>query len=603
MKKERSFPVLSLVVICLLAYANSLNNAFLNWDDGAYVFENPHIRGLTVENIKHLLFDYYVGEWFPLQMLSYLFDYQIWGLDVLGYHLTNLIFHAGSVILLYLIFQAIGYKKNESLIAGVLFAIFPPSVEAIVWVSQRKSVMCMFFMLLSFYLYLKNRLYPSIAVFALSLLSKSTSTPFPAVIFFYEVVLKGNFSRKSLSNGIKRAFPFLVLSLVSLVIFTYGQQEERVIKDYGLNVIGESCIIFLVSPFYGFISRLFLPVNLNPFYPPQSYSTITHTEILISALLWMFVLIPLILSSLKNKVRLFWLTYYLAVAFPIVLLVALALPTSPAETSPNGGDRHLYFLYPAFIGFLCVGLEDLLKSRWRICVPLLVLLISSYFILTIQRNYIWRSDLSLWTDAVKKTPDYFLSQLKAGEVHLSEFYKTKQNHHLKLAIMHLKKSLTLNPYIPKAHYQLAEALEVQMDYQEALKHYKESMRWSRNKSPYPLRSMGRIYYRLERYPEAIDSYMKAIEIDPGSYVLWNEKGTIELKAGLYDDAIKSFEGSLSINYNQYDVHRKLGALYLKKKDDGRALIYFEESLKLNPAQDDIGTLLKIINELKERVNR
>ncbi len=599
MKKERSFPVLSLVVICLLAYANSLNNAFLNWDDGAYVFENPHIRGLTVENIKHLLFDYYVGEWFPLQMLSYLFDYQIWELDVPGYHLTNLFFHIGSVILLYLIFQAIGYRKNESLVAGALFAIFPPSVEAISWISQRKSVMCMFFMLLSFYLYMRNLIYPSIGVFALSLLSKSTSTPFPAVIFFYETLLKG----KSIGNGIKRSLPFLVLSLFFLTIFIYGQREERVIKNYGLNAIWESFIIFLISPFFGFISRLFLPVNLNPFYPPQSYGTTSRTEILLSAFLWIFVLAPVIFFSLRDKLRVFWLSYYFVIAFPVVLLVALALPASPTETSPNGGDRHLYFLYPALIGFLLAGLEEFLKSRWRIFAPLLVLLLSSYLILTIQRNYIWRGDFSLWTDAVKKTPDYFLSQLKAGEVHLSEFYKTKEEHHLKSAIMHLKRSVELNPYIAKAHYQLAEALEAQMDYEGALKHYEESMRWAKNKSPYPLQSIGRIYYRLKRYREAIDSYIKAIEIDPDSYILWNDKGGVEIEAGLYDDAINSFERSLSINYNQYDVHRKLGALYLKKRDDVRALLHFEESLKLNPAQEDITTLLKIINELGERVKR
>lgn len=597
-------PVLSLVLLAVLAYANSLNNAFLNWDDGAYVFNNIHIRELTVENIKHLLSDYYIGEWFPLQMLSYLFDYQIWGLDVRGYHLTNLLFHTGSVILLYLIFQAIGYKKNEAFVAGVLFAIFPPSVEAIAWVSQRKSVMCMFFMLLSFYLYVRDFLFSSIIVFVLSLLSKITSISFPGIIFFYETGLKNNFNRRSLSAGVKRTLPFLFLSASCLLIFTYGQREERVIQNYGLNAIGQSFIIFLTSPFYGFISRMFLPVNLNPFYPPQSYSTITHSQILISALLWMFILLPLILFSLKNKFRFFWLTYYLLIAFPIIVLVAVAIRTDVTGTSPNGGDRHLYYLYLAFIGFLSTGLDNLLKSKWRIFVPLLVFLISSYFVLTIQRNYIWRSDLSLWVDAVKKTPDYFFTQLKAGDVHLSEYYKTSQKPYLESAIMHLKKSIELNPHIAKAHYILAEALEIQMDYTQALKHYEESMRWARNESPLPLQSIGRIYYKLKRYPDAVDSYMRAIKIDPESYILWNEKGTIEMEAGFYDDAISSFETSLLLKYTQYDIHRKLGAIYLKKrKDIATALLHFEESLRENPVQGDVDTLIKIIQALRNQANK
>lgn len=604
MKKGELFSILSLVIISFLAYANSLNNAFLNWDDGAYVFNNIHIREITLENIKHLLFDYYIGEWFPLQMLSYLFDYQLWGLDVHGYHLSNLLFHTGSVILVYFLFQAIGYKKNESFIAGVLFAIFPPSVEAVAWVSQRKSVMSMFFMLLSFYLYLRNFLFFSIIAFVLSLLSKITSIPFPGIIFFYEAVFKNNFSRRSLSVGIKRALPYLFFSLVFLLIFVNGQQEERVIKNHGLNTIWQSLIIFLTSPIYGFISRGFLPVNLNPFYPPQDYSTIAHSQILIVTMLWAFVFLPLILFSLKNKLRLFWLIYYLLIAFPVIVLVAVALPTDVTETSPNGGDRHLYYLWIALIGFFLTGLNQFLKSKWRIFSPLFVFLISSYFILTVQRNYIWRSDLSLWTDAVKKTPDYFFTQLKAGDAHLSEFYKTNQRSHLKSAIMHLNKSIELNPHIARAHYMLAEALEIQMEYPQALRHYEESMKWARNESPYPLRSMGRIYYKLKRYPVAIEAYKKAIKIDPESYILWKEKGTIEVQAGFYDDAINSFETSLSLNNDQYDVHRKLGAIYLKvRKNIAIALLHFEESFRQNPAQEDADTLIKIIQGLRNQVNK
>lgn len=599
MKRER-LPVILLILISIFAYANSLNNEFLNWDDGAYVFDNEHIKTLTPENIRHLLFDYYLGEWFPVQMLSYLVDYQMWGLDVRGYHLTNLFFHTGSVVLIYHIFNSLGYTKASSFIAGMLFALFPPSVEAVSWISQRKSVMSAFFMLLSFYLYVRSFYHTSIIVFVLSILSKSTALLFAGVPFFYEVLIKESFNVKSIKRGAVKTLPFLIFSLFILFVFAHGQRESGIIRKYDLSTFFNSFTVLLTSPLYGFISKLFLPVNLNPFYPPPDLSRISAGMIVLSVLFWAGAL-NLIFTG-RDRMRFFWLAYFFIFAFPVLVMVTFALRADPAEISPNGGDRHLYFIFPAFAGILLNVMTGYLKSKKSIFAPLILFWISSYFILVVQRNHIWQNDFSLWADAVKKTPEYFFTQLKAGDASLTTYYKTKEEKYLKFAISHLRKSIELSPHAARAHYLLAEALEMDGEYEEALRYYEESIKNAENQSPYPYRSIGRIYYNTGRYSESIRALEKAIEIDPAAYVLWNEKGMAELKAGLYDSAIASFERSLLLNYNQYDIHRKLGAIYFKeKKDEATALNHFEASLRLNPYQEDAETLVRVVEELRKKI--
>ncbi len=602
MKRENLLPLISLFFLVLIAHLNSLRNEFLNWDDTAYVVNNPYIQGISLGNLKALVLNYYVGEWFPLQMVSYLLDYQLWGMNVIGYHITNILFHLGSVVLIFLIFQMIGYSRSESFIGASLFAVFPPSVEAIAWVSQRKSVMNMFFMLLSLYCYIRSSLYSSLFFFILSLFSKSTSIPMPGLIVFYESVIKETFTFRSLISGIKKALPFLIISIIFLLIFIHGQREVNVARNFDLKIIYEAFVIFLISPFYWFTSRIFLPVNLNSFYPPMSLSTITNKEIMMSSILWLFVLFPVIVFSWKNRLRFFWLTAYLVAVLPGSIFAAVVLPARVTETSSGGGDRHLYYLCLTFIGFLCTGLDSLLRLWKRYIYPLFLFFIASYVLLTIQRNNVWRSDLSLWTDSVKKVPDYFFNQLKAGEAYRLEFERTGKPEYIVKAIEHYKKSIALNPDIAKTHYGLAHALEQNGNYKEALLHYERTTELLRSDSPYPFRDMARVYYKLKDYEKAIRSYERAIEIDPDSYILWNEKGGIELEAKRFNDAISSLERSLFLNYNQYEIHRKLGAIYLKeKRDKVSALMHFEESFKQNPHQEDVDVLAQTIMRLKKEL--
>jgi tetratricopeptide (TPR) repeat protein len=78
------------------------------WDDQYLSLANPFIKSplLILESFRHYLFlESYSGHYRPVQNISYVFDYFFWNTDPYGFHLTNVLLHAGSGVLLYLLLR------------------------------------------------------------------------------------------------------------------------------------------------------------------------------------------------------------------------------------------------------------------------------------------------------------------------------------------------------------------------------------------------------------------------------------------------------------------------------------------------------------------
>ena len=141
-----------LIAAAFLVYANSLDNSFV-WDDEALVLGNPAIRSpVSVPRLfTARLFPEIPGGNFyrPVQSLSYAIDYSLWRLDPFGYHLTNILIHAGNAVLVYLLLLALTGRRDISFMTALLFAVHPASTEAVDYVSGRADLLAAFFMYLS----------------------------------------------------------------------------------------------------------------------------------------------------------------------------------------------------------------------------------------------------------------------------------------------------------------------------------------------------------------------------------------------------------------------------------------------------------------------
>jgi len=144
----------ALGVITLAVFSPCLKHDFLAYDDQQYVTENPHAQaGLTRPGVVWAFTTYYASNWHPLTWLSHMLDCQLYGLNPAGHHLTNVLLHTGSVILLFLVVSRMTGSLWRSAMVAALFAWHPLHVESVAWIAERKDVLstCFFMLTLLFY--------------------------------------------------------------------------------------------------------------------------------------------------------------------------------------------------------------------------------------------------------------------------------------------------------------------------------------------------------------------------------------------------------------------------------------------------------------------
>jgi hypothetical protein len=151
-------------LITIAVYLACLHNEFLNWDDNLYIVENPYIRSINLFFFKWAFLDFYASNWHPLTWMSHAFDYAVWGLNPLGHHVTNIVIHAVNtfvvVLLIIRLLDALKERTGEKGIqifsmselcsnSGVtgLCSIHPLHVESVAWVSERKDLLALFYLL------------------------------------------------------------------------------------------------------------------------------------------------------------------------------------------------------------------------------------------------------------------------------------------------------------------------------------------------------------------------------------------------------------------------------------------------------------------------
>src|SRR5262245_63937633 len=154
----RALVPLALVVAVFTAFLPTLASDFVAWDDDLNFTENPHYRGLSPAHLRWMLTTLHGGHYQPLSWITLGLDYVVWGMNPVGYHLTNLLIHAATAILCYYVIAALLARTSRPRDAGVrvaaavgalFFAIHPLRVESVAWASERRDVLSGFFYLLA----------------------------------------------------------------------------------------------------------------------------------------------------------------------------------------------------------------------------------------------------------------------------------------------------------------------------------------------------------------------------------------------------------------------------------------------------------------------
>ncbi len=263
----KSLRFIILLALPLAVFSFSLSYPLLDgWDDHIYVGDGSHLA-LNSANLAHWLSSPCEGCYLPITMLSYMLDHLIWGLNPIGYRLQNLFWHILAVFAVYKCMLRFGINPWVSLFLSAAFAVHPQRVESVVWISERKDVLCAAFYFWSFYFFISGKedekRFPlrSFALFLCAMLSKPMAISLPLVMLVHEYFIAG---RRGYAMLLKRLCPFFALSAIFLPISYFSQT---------ISYSGDGFLRRLLSVFHNlawYFRKTLVPGQLAPIYPEIS---------------------------------------------------------------------------------------------------------------------------------------------------------------------------------------------------------------------------------------------------------------------------------------------------------------------------------------------
>ena len=232
-----------------------------------------------------------MGHYIPITWLTFGLDYTLWGMNPLGYHLTNTLIHSANAALFYLIAVRLLAKAmsltGPALHAGgamatLFFALHPLRAESVAWATERRDVLSGLFFLLTILVYLKAHetqgaprrrlLGVSVACYALALLSKSIVMTLPFVLVLLDIYPLGRLQmrwtlwRQAAGRAVLiEKLPYLALGLLGAVTSFWAVASNDFltpVERYGWF----SRIEIAAHSGWFYLEKTLVPLALSPLY-------------------------------------------------------------------------------------------------------------------------------------------------------------------------------------------------------------------------------------------------------------------------------------------------------------------------------------------------
>jgi Flp pilus assembly protein TadD len=558
---------------------------FVNYDDQEYIYQNPEVtNGLTWHGLKWAFTTGMSANWHPVTWLSHMLDVQLFVANAGAHHLTNVVFHLASTVLLFwLLLQTTG-KPGPSSFVAALFAVHPLHVESVAWLSERKDVLSTFFALLTIWAYVRYvrrprraRYFTVLGFFALGLMSKPMLVTLPFVLFLLDFWPLRRFTRRDLSKVgalIREKIPLVILAGISSLITFFVQKAGGAVA--GLEIVpitARTANAFIA--YFSYLSRMLWPAKLVALYPVQA--TVQDWWWAAALALLGISVVAVWMADRRPYIPVGWF-WYLGTLVPVIGLVQVGRQAT--------ADRYTYV--PLIGLFLIVAFgagEALAGLRW----PSYLLPIAASLAIAaciwesrIQLRY-WSSSPALWEHALTVPEENPIAHLGLA-LALSTQGKFDE------AGTHLAETVRIEPgqrftkLYSDAQYNLGIGLlnggktdkldEVATHFTEALV-AKPDLAEAHN-------GLGIVYMTQGKMDSARTELSEAIRLKPDYAGAHNNLGTVLGNQGLVDDAISEYGKAVRLDSSLTDAHINLGILMAKKGKTSDAVKQFSEVLRIQP---------------------
>ena len=545
----------------LLTFGPTLDATFLDWDDDHNIYQNPHIRGLSGENVKWMFTD--LGGDVRYKPLGYLFWsmlYSAFELNPRAYHAANIGLHAINAVLLYFVLtqflrrttadgNAAAEATSSPLIAlagATVWAIHPLRVEPVAWACVLPYLLATTFLLVALHRFLliapgtsafrQSTYWQALAAFLLALLS------FPIAIGGIAIFLGlSMFPLRRLTitdwrslwaannrRAIAELLPFLAVAVVTFSVALYGAHIRQghfaappTFAEFPLaNRLAQGAYIWSY-----YLWKPLLPFQLSPVYqtfvdfkptdPPFLLSGIA----LVVATIWIFRQ-----RTHQPALPAFWIGH-LGVLVPVLGLNVLGHVQS---------DRYA-IIHGLLLSFALVGwLRTLTNSESLRKALVITGIVSAFFAsLSWQQAHVWKNDMTFFTRQIETLPD---SGAKASALFRLGTHHFENGDIVRAAEHFAAATQTFPDYrIPDLYFRYAEALYALSRFPEAEGQYRQALEL-RTDAPEIWYGLGQSLIAQQRFAEVIPIYTSALELHPGIPQFHDDLANIQALAGNAEQA-------------------------------------------------------------------
>jgi tetratricopeptide (TPR) repeat protein len=567
-----------LLLAVWIVFAQTTDYGFVNYDDEMNLYGNPAIQqGLSLDGVRWARTTAHGSQWAPITWMSYLADYQIYGLKPQGYHRTNVLLHCATTVLLFLALWRMTGRLWPCAFVAAVFAVHPLHVESVAWLAERKGLLSGLFFALTlgaYAEYVRRRSLPGrclaylgvLVFFALGLMSKPVLVTVPFVLLLLDYWPLGRMLKNSGADFcwggsctatpgaavqlppqqgplwllIAEKIPLLLLSIVSSMIATRAQGTAVIsLEKIPLPArIGNALVSYV-----DYLGETFWPANLAVFYP-HPIDTLPLWKPVVALLILLGITAAVLVRWRRNPylpVGWFW---YVGMLVPAIGLVQIGVHAM--------ADRYTYLPQIGLCLALTWGALEVSRPwphRTLACGALASVLVVALAACAIQQATYWRDSEALWRHAIACTPANSLAHTNLGGelADRGEFDK---------AIEQYEAALAIDPKDAKCYSLLGDALMHLQQTDEAIEQYEKAVRIQPD-SAETQSNYGAALTHKKRFKGAAAHCEKALQIEPNYVEAHSNLGNALAHLGRLDEAIDQYEAALKMAPNDARIRQNL----------------------------------------------
>ena len=562
--------ITSIIIIIIIAfgvYFNSLPNEFI-WDDNHLIKDNVYIKNWShlgrvfTENIgAGVGINYYFYR--PAQILTYALDYRLWKFNVIGYHLTNILWHLLAALCLYWLVFILFHNLLLSFFTSLLFVVHPIQTEAVTYISGRADPLALTFLLLSFILYLKfcrrQRLLTFILLagaYLAALLARENSMILPLLIILYHYTFRKKINRAGLL--------FFIIADIAYIAIRFTLLADLLPHSASATTFGQRLPGFF-SAIAQYLKLLILPFPLHMEYGIKLFH-FTDATVIIGIIVTLLLLGYTVTQRSRHQLFFFASCWFFICLMPV------------SNLYPINAYMSEHWLYLPAIGFyllLARFLTGLWQRKKRI-LPLTVtlLIIIYYSALTIRQNTYWRKPIAFYERTLKYAPTSYRLLNNLGAAY-------KNNGQDKTAAYFYRQSIEQNPENANAYRNLGLIQKDDQQFEQAIALYQKAIELN----PYytdAYNNLGAAYKENGQINAAISCFQKAIEMTPRHPdAYFNLANTLRIN-GNYKQALNLYQQALELNPRDTEIYNNLAITYAKSGKIEQALSCLQKMISINP---------------------